>query len=170
MAWSGPIALAERHRGWVMKELRDTLARRMKEYFGDDERRIRHALRVTEYAESILQYEPGADRDVVLAAALLHDIGIHEAERKHGSSASRYQELEGPPIAKELLLEEGLPEGAIEEVCQIIAYHHTPGVVNTINFKVVFDADLVVNLEGKEVSEGCFLTIGGRKVAGFGQK
>ena len=40
---------------------------------------------------------------MVRAAAILHDIGIHEAERKHGSSSGRLQELEGPPIARAIL-------------------------------------------------------------------
>jgi len=137
----------------------------MRAYFGADEKRIRHALRVTEYAEQILSHEPTANRDVVLAAAILHDIGLPEAERKYGSSAGKYQELEGPPIARELLLLEGLPEGMIEEVGQIIAHHHTPGVVETSNFRVVYDADLIVNLEDRELSQGKFLTEGGRKVA-----
>lgn len=136
----------------------------MKSYFGKDERRIKHALRVTEYAEKILQHEVNADKDVVVSAAVLHDIGIHEAERKHGSSAGKYQEIEGPPIAKELMLQEKLSDELIEEVCQIVAHHHTPGVIDTINFKVLYDADLIVNLENRELSKGKFLTEGGRKV------
>ena len=148
-----------------MAQWKGKLIKRMKAYFDKDERRIRHALRVVEHAESILRYEPSADRDVVIAAAILHDIGIHEAERRHGSASGKYQEIEGPPIARELMLEEGLPESTIEQVCQIIAHHHTPGVVNTSSFRVVYDADLIVNLEGGEVSKGRFLTEGGRRVA-----
>lgn len=147
-----------------MKELKSRLIKRMKSYFGKDERRIKHALRVTEYAEKILQHEVNADKDVVVSAAVLHDIGIHEAERKHGSSAGKYQEIEGPPIAKELMLQEKLSDELIEEVCQIVAHHHTPGVIDTINFKVLYDADLIVNLENRELSKGKFLTEGGRKV------
>lgn len=147
-----------------MKELKSRLIKRMKSYFGKDKRRITHALRVTEYAEKILQHEENADKDVVVSAAVLHDIGIHEAERKHGSSAGKYQEIEGPPIAKELMLQEKLSDELIEEVCQIVAHHHTPGVIDTINFKVLYDADLIVNLENRELSKGKFLTEGGRKV------
>ena len=148
-----------------METLKDRLIGRMSAYFGKDERRIRHALRVTEYAERILQYEKDADREVVVPAAILHDIGIHEAERKHGSSAGRYQEIESPPIARDIMLREGLPEELMEAVCRIIAHHHTPGVVDSIHFKVVYDADLIVNLEDKELSKGKFLTEGGREVA-----
>lgn len=63
------------------------------------------------------------------------------------------------------MLREGLSEELVVEVCQIIAHHHAPGVVDTINFKVLYDADLIVNLEDKELSKGKFLTEGGRKVA-----
>lgn len=145
--------------------MKSKLIKKMKEYFGEDEKRIQHALRVTKYAEHILQYEVTADRDVVVAAAILHDIGIHEAERKYGSSAGKYQEIEGPPIAKEIMRKEGLSEKLIDEVCQIIAHHHSPGIVNTINFKVLYDADLIVNIGDGELSKGKFLTKGGRKVA-----
>ena len=148
-----------------MEELENKLVKKMKEYFGEDERRIQHALRVTEYAKSILQHEKGANREIVIAAAILHDIGIPEAERKYSSSAGRYQEIEGPPIARKLLEQEGLPTSMIEEVCQIVGHHHTPGVVDTINFKIVYDADLIVNLEDKELSRAKFLTKGGRRVA-----
>ena len=148
-----------------MGHLKDRLIRRMEEYFGDDERRIRHALRVTEYAEQILEYEGEVDRDIVIAAAILHDIGIHEAERKHGSAAGKYQEVEGPPIAREIMSQEGLPGEIIEEVCRIIAHHHTPGVVDTPEFRVLYDADLIVNLEDREIDRDKFLTEGGSKVS-----
>lgn len=154
-----------------MEKLRHRLIDRMKAYFGEDEARIRHALRVTGYAEDILQYERGADRGVVIAAAILHDIGIPEAERRHGSSAARYQEMEGPPIARELMLDAGLPEDTIEEACHIIAHHHTPGVVDTINFRVVYDADLMVNLEGDESLRERLLTeSSGRVMEGKGRR
>ena len=135
-----------------MEVLKDRLTRSMMDYFGQDESLIQHALRVTRHAEDNLQHEESADRDVVIAAAILHDIGIPEAERKHGSSAGEYQELEGPPIARELMRQEGLPERMIEEVCQIIAHHHTPGVVDTVNFEVVYRADVKVNLEDRALS------------------
>jgi HD superfamily phosphodiesterase len=117
----------------------------MQEYFGDDARRIDHALRVTGHAEEILGGEPG-DREVVVATALLHDIGIREAERKYGSSAGNLQEQEGPPVARELLISLGYSESFIREVCAIIASHHSPGEVDTDNFRVLWDADWLVNL------------------------
>ncbi len=126
-------------------DLKTALFREMEDYFGEDARRIRHAHRVTDYAEALLQTEP-ADAAVVLAAAVLHDIGIHEAQRKHGSSGGKFQEMEGPPIARRILGKLAQDGGFVDEVCEIIAHHHSPGRVKTVNFAVLYDADWLVNL------------------------
>src|SRR5512143_1767518 len=66
--------------------LKDRVAVEMKRYFQTDFKRIGHAMSVARYAERIAR-EEGGNLAVVLCAAYLHDIGIKEAERKHGSSA-----------------------------------------------------------------------------------
>jgi putative nucleotidyltransferase with HDIG domain len=157
-----------------MKQLKDKLIPEMRQYFGEDERRISHALRVTGFAEEILLEEQG-DEDIVIAAAILHDIGIPEAERKYGSSAGHYQEIEGPPIAREILRKQELGEPFIEEVCEIIANHHSPGKINTDNFKIVYDADWLVNLKDEHghkdeekisrIINKVFLTPTGKRIA-----
>ncbi|RJP67397.1 MAG: HD domain-containing protein [Candidatus Abyssobacteria bacterium SURF_17] len=117
----------------------------MQNVFGDDQKRISHALSVLTFAERILQGE-NADSDIVIAAALLHDIGIQEAERKYGSNAGHYQEIEGPPIAERILESLGSRPEFITEVCDIIAHHHSPRENESLNYKVLYDADLIVNL------------------------
>lgn len=114
---------------------------------------------------------------VILCATYLHDIGIHEAERKHGSTAAKFQEEEGPPIARQILEKLGAKEELIDEVCDIVGHHHHPRPEETLNFKVVYDADWIVNLDEtyKEsmvdtekrvrVIEKSFLTEGGKEVA-----
>jgi len=146
----------------------------MKDYFGADQRRVDHALRVTGFAEEILRQEKG-DRLVVIAAALLHDIGIREAERKYGSSAGNLQESEGPPVAREILSSLKFDETVIAEVCEIIASHHSPGEVDTDNFRVIWDADWLVNLgdefdlrdaaKTRELIRGIFQTATGKAIA-----
>ena len=155
---------------------KDRVAVAMKGYFKMDFKRIGHAMRVARYAERIGKKESG-NLAVILAAAYLHDIGIHEAERKHGSTASKYQETEGPPIAKSILSKLAAKDELIEEVCDIIGHHHHPRDEETPNFKVLYDADLIANLEEKqkekasdpdrleEVIETAFLTQSGREEA-----
>ena len=84
---------------------------------------------------------------VILCAAYLHDIGIHESERKHQSTAPGYQEQEGPPIARAILEKLDAKDALIEEVCDIIGHHHHPRPDDSINFKVLYDADMISNTE-----------------------
>ncbi len=156
--------------------LKDRVAVEMKLFFKKDFRRISHAMKVARYAEKIVK-EEGGDPGVVIAAGYLHDIGIKEAERKYDSTAARYQEQEGPPIAREILGRLGARPEMIEEVCDIIAHHHHPREEETSNFKCLYDADLIVNLEenhrdqpldGERLARiiaGNFLTETGRRLA-----
>lgn len=125
--------------------LKDRVAIEMKRYFGSDFKRIGHAGRVARYAESLAR-DLGGNLAVILPVSYLHDIGIKEAEKQHNSSASRYQEELGPPIAKEMLTKLGAKVELIEEVADIIAHHHSPGDEESLNFKILYDADLISNL------------------------
>ncbi len=152
----------------------DELIAAMKNEFGDDQKRITHALSVLEYAEEIMK-EEGGNPKVVLAAAILHDIGIQEAERKHGSNSAKYQEIEGPDIAKRIMKEVGLDTETIYDVCDIVGNHHSARCEITPEFKVIWDADLIVNIperfEGRgtqelnEKIEKLFRTETGKKIA-----
>lgn len=148
----------------------------MKRYFGDDFKRIGHASRVARYAKEIGEIE-NAHPAVTLVAAYLHDIGIKEAERKYNSSAATYQHQEGPPVARQILVALGAEQGLMDEVCDIIGHHHHPREEESINFKVLYDADLITNLEEKQKESGMepgrletileksFLTASGQQVA-----
>jgi HD superfamily phosphohydrolase YqeK len=148
----------------------------MKLYFADDFKRIGHATRVARYADRICKEEEGHPV-VTTLSAYLHDIGIKESERKYNSASPKYQHLEGPPVAREILTRLGAEEGMIEEVCDIIGHHHTPRDEESINFKIIYDADLIVNLEEKQkelpsppehlekVIEKSFLTTAGKNLA-----
>jgi putative nucleotidyltransferase with HDIG domain len=125
--------------------MQDRLIYEMKKVFGEDQKRIDHALTVLDFAEKI-QAQEGGDPLIVRAAAILHDIGIHEAQRKHGSSAGKYQEIEGPPIAKEILKKYNIDSEAIEHICSIIANHHTLNDFDTTEFRIILDADRLVNI------------------------
>jgi len=128
--------------------LKDRVAVEVKRYLKNDFKRIGHAGRVARHAERIGKLE-GGNLAVILCAAYLHDIGIHEAERKYQSAAPEYQEKEGPPIARSILSKLKAKEPVIQEVCDIIARHHHPRSEETINFKVLYDADQIANLEEK---------------------
>lgn len=157
-----------------MNAVKEALVRAMEAYFNGDTRRVNHAHRVTEYAEELLKREEG-DYRIVIGASLLHDIGIHTAERKYGTTSGKYQEKEGPPIARRILTRLDFKPAQIEEICQIIAHHHSPGKINTQNFKILYDADWLVNLRDEydiqnrnklaNIIERVFLTESGKALA-----
>ncbi len=120
----------------------------MEIFFGDDRKRIDHAKKVMGYAEEILKKE-GGDWHILMPTSILHDAGIKVAEEKYGSSEGKLQEKEGPEVARKMLLRLGLRMEDIDEICEIIAHHHTPGVIDTKNFRILYDADCLVNLEEK---------------------
>jgi len=157
-----------------LRAIRDKLVYEMEKYFAADEKRIEHATAVLNYAEQIQAVE-GGDPLIVRAAAILHDIGIGEAERKHGSSAGKYQEIEGPPIAAEILSKCGISPDLVEHVCRIIANHHSAREIDTTEFRIVWDADWLVNIPAdlpdasdddlRAIIEKRFKTREGRRIA-----
>ncbi len=93
-----------------------------------------HVLRVTAMADRIAVAE-GADRDIVRAAAVLHDIGLDEGREGHETSAARR--------AEEILKAQGYEAVFCEKVAHAIEAHRfrsgpTP---QTLEAQVLFDAD-----------------------------
>jgi len=137
-------------------------------YFGRDLKRINHARHVLGYAVELFS----KDKEVATASAILHESGIHEAERKYGNTAGRFQEIEGQAIARRMTGKAGMQKQKIEEVCGI-AHHHNLGKVNTRNFGILYDANWLVNLgdeydikDGRKLAkviEKVFLTEAGKK-------
>ena len=117
-------------------------------FFGHDVRRINHALKVHAFAMLIASREVDdiRTREIIGITALLHDIGIHEAERKYHSTAGNYQEIEGPPIARKILAGLMAPADIIDRVCFITGNHHTYPKIDGLDFQILVEADLLVNI------------------------
>jgi HD superfamily phosphodiesterase len=128
---------------------------RMVDYFGTDARRINHALKVNSFARLVGQKE-GVTADVleiIDLSSILHDIGIPISEQKYGSCIGKYQEIEGPPIAHEILESLGASTEIIDRVCYLIGNHHTYTKIDGIDFQILVEADFLVNIFEDEMSE-----------------
>ena len=138
---------------------------------------VEHTMTVHGYAVEI-QGEEGGDLFVVRASAILHDIGIPRAREVHGSSTGEFQEIEGPPIAREILGRYAISPEAVDHICGIVANHHSdrdPEIVNTIEFQILWDADWLVNFprrnqdlsnpEKGQAIDSIFKTTKGRRLA-----
>jgi hypothetical protein len=115
--------------------LKDRVAIEMKRYFKQDFKRIGRATRVARYAEKIGKKE-GGNLAVVLTAAYLYDMGMKEAE--------------GSPVARQILMKLGAREELVEEVCHIVAHDHRAQPGDSVNDRIVYDANVIVNLEERE--------------------
>jgi HD superfamily phosphodiesterase len=117
-------------------------------YFQNDVHRINHSLKVYGFATAISNTEsvPVRDSIVVSLASVLHDIGIKEAEKKYNSTAGKFQEQEGPPIAREILVKQGIQTEIVERVCYLIGNHHSYQKIDGLDFQILVEADFLVNI------------------------
>lgn len=124
------------------------LAAAMVEYDRGDPRRIQHFLKVHSLAALIgtLEGLDPAARRTLEAAALVHDIGIHNSEAKYHDCTGPHQELEGPPEATALLRRLGWDAPAIDRVAWLVGHHHTYHPVGGPDHQILLEADLLVNL------------------------
>ena len=86
-------------------------------------------------------------------AAVVHDIGILTAERKYDSSAGKYQELEGPAEAKDLLSGLGWPQEVIDRLCYLVGHHHAYANIDEPDDQILVEADFLVNLLENHLTE-----------------
>ena len=75
----------------------------------------------------------------------MHDIGIKIAEQKYNNSNGKYQELEGPAPAREILEKLQVDTAVIDRVCFLIAHHHTYNNIDDLDYQILVEADFLVN-------------------------
>ena len=128
-----------------------------------DTKRIEHSLKVFAYAQLLGVAESLNDNalEILKITALLHDIGIHVAERKYGKSTSQYQEIEGPPVAREILTLLDFRPEIIERICFIISKHHTFTAVDAIDFQLLVEADFLVNSTEDQMADNQIISFAG---------
>jgi HD superfamily phosphodiesterase len=120
----------------------------MIEYYAGDTRRIQHFLKVYGFSKAIGELENLSEelQEILEVAAVVHDIGIKVSEEKYHSSAGSYQQLEGPPVAREMLGKLGYDIEFIERVCYLIAHHHTYSNIDGMDYQILVEADFLVNI------------------------
>lgn len=120
-----------------------------------DLKRIEHSIKVFGYAQLLGRLENlSPEKKFILElTAALHDIGIHVSEAKYGYSDGQKQEIEGPPVAREILENIGVDPEIIDRVCFIVSKHHTFSAIDGIDFQLLVEADFLVNAVEEAVSQ-----------------
>jgi len=129
---------------------------KMVEFYEGDPKRIQHFLKVYEFAHIIGTMENIDENTLFILdiASVMHDIGIRPAEKKYGSSDGKLQEKEGPPYAKEILARfSQVSSKQIERVCYLIGHHHTYENVDGMDYRILLEADFLVNALEDNISK-----------------
>ena len=143
-------------------------------YYAGDAGRIQHFVKVHAFAKLIGEMEHLDEKRlrILEAAAYVHDIGIKPAEKKYGSCSGKLQEQEGPAAARELLERLGFDAETTERVCYLVGHHHTYKDIDGIDYRILVEADFLVNLyedglgeaEADSVCERIFRTESGKRI------
>ena len=136
----------------------------MTAYNAGDARRVNHLIKVYGFAKTIGERE-GLDADtqeILEIAALTHDIGIRNSERKFGNCTGAHQQEEGPPEARALLASLDVSEAVIERVCWLIAHHHTYTDIQVMDYQILVEADFLVNAFEDEMDDDAIRTVRGK--------
>ena len=129
-------------------DILDRLFLAMMHYYAGDPKRIQHLTKVHSYARLIGCMEGLAPRTLYIleAASYVHDIGIKAAEEKYGQCGGKLQEQEGPAQARPLLESLGFDIEATDRICYLIAHHHTYVDMDGLDYRILVEADFLVNL------------------------
>ena len=133
-----------------------------------------HFLKVYGWARTIglLEQVPEETQDVLEVAAVLHDIACPCCRMKYGHAAGALEEEEGMPMMREILAPFSLPEDFVERVVWLVGHHHTVSNVETLEHRILLEADFLVNAdEGKasrqtieEMERQVFSTASGKRM------
>lgn len=123
------------------------LCKAMIAYDKGDPRRIHHFLKV--HAFCCPDWQGGrADEKTLFrleAAAYVHDIGIHEGERRFSRNDGQIQQELGPDEARPMLEELGFDKEDTERICWLVAHHHSYGSIDGPDAQILAEADMLVN-------------------------
>ncbi len=123
------------------------LCQNMIQYYSGDPKRIQHFIKVHSFCKIICEMEQVDEQTQLIAeiSGYVHDIGIKIAEQKYGYSNGKLQEKEGSAVAKKMLTELGFENDVIEQVCYVIAHHHTYDNIDTLPYQILVESDFIVN-------------------------
>lgn len=140
---------------------KDKLILEMIKFNSGNAKRIQHSIKVYELARLIGEMEQISEEnmEILIAAAIVHDIGIKVSLEKYGESNGKLQEQEGPPYAKAMLEKLGYDLSIIDRVSYLVGHHHTYINIDGIDYQILVEADFLVNLCDKESSEETILEI-----------
>jgi len=128
---------------------------KMLEYYKGDPLRIHHFIKVEAFAALIAEREKVDQQTAQIISILgyIHDIGIKIAEKEYGDSNGKLLEKLGKEPTRALTLECGFSQEIADRVSFIVAHHHTYDNIIGVDYQILVEADIIVNIYEDNISK-----------------
>ncbi len=128
---------------------------KMIDYYKGDPKRIQHFIKVEAFATLIAEKEKVSKEIGIIISILgyVHDIGIKIAEKEYGSSNGKLQEKFGAEPSRNLVIQSGFSKEIADRVSFIVAHHHTYENIEGLDYQILVEADILVNIYEDNISK-----------------
>lgn len=135
---------------------------------------IAHFLKVYTYARMIGEMEnlEKEQQKTLEIAAVIHDIACPVCREKYGNTNGANQEKESPVLVENFLKDTDLDQEMKERINFLVSHHHTYTGVDGLDYRILLEADFLVNADEGQMSkeaietarERVFETVTGKKL------
>lgn len=110
---------------------------------------VNHFLKVYAYARTIgrLTGLDAQTQRTLEIAAIVHDIACPLCREKYGRADGALQERESEGLLRPFLTPYELPQALLERVIFLVCHHHTVTGVDGLDWRILLEADFLVNAE-----------------------
>lgn len=117
---------------------------------------IEHFLKVHAYALLIGRLEGLDERTqrTLEIAAIVHDIACPLCREKYGAAYGDKQEIESEALLRPFLEEFALDKEMLERIVYLVSRHHTTTGVDGEDYRILLEADFLVNASEGNLSRG----------------
>jgi len=123
-------------------------------YLSNAEYRWKHTLRVAQFGKVIAENE-AADVELIVAACLLHDVAWFDTNADNNHEHGRIGAEKARPVLESL----GYNQSQIENICYAVATHVGEDNPDTLEAKVLSDADNVDRYGPYRILQWCYADI-----------
>lgn len=117
---------------------------------------INHFLKVWAFTRTIALSEK-VDENTLFTlelTAVVHDIACPICRIKYGNTDGTHQEEESPALIKEFFSDIPVPSSVVERISYLVSRHHTYSGVEGIDWRILLEADYLVNAYEHKDSPG----------------
>lgn len=119
-------------------------------------RRTQHIIKVHSLAKLIGELEniERKTREILCAAAILHDLAIKTCKEKFNDACQENQRKEAPELVRSMLIEASYSEDYFERIIYLVKMHHIYNSIDGIDYQILIEADILVNIfEDEHIKE-----------------